>query len=201
MATVTPNWTDDVVVIASALLSRGDDGIARATLDLRAKFGAFLHLRVGRTTAVALGTGVSIRVNRKSLNGVVVHPASVFSQIGQTAAAAITTINGGTLGDRELLVSDTTGFVAGDYVSLGGAGDFEVARVARVLSGTELRLDTEPQSLHIYGSLANKADVPAPVQVAGGSVIEVIFDYSAAASGDDVIVECRAQRYDSDTVT
>ena len=76
MATATPNWTDNVSVIAAATLAAGNK--ARGTIDLRSKFGAFLFVRLGRKGSTAPGSAIQALARRVLNNDGAggIHPAS-----------------------------------------------------------------------------------------------------------------------------
>jgi hypothetical protein len=199
MAAVTPVWTDNISVFRD-LVPRPTAG--RATLDLRAKFGAFLHLRVGRTSVTALTAGIRTRVIRRIANGAIVHPVGLFEAQGVATAAALTAVLA-PFGTGGWSVTSVTGFAVGDLVALDpdGLTTLEFARISRVDAGNSvLYFESELQFDQSGKNITNKAEVYAPLQVAGGSVVEVIFDYQESTSGNDVVCECLAQRYDRDDV-
>ena len=63
MANSGPSWTDNVAVQAPYGLLKGATPL-RTTLDLRAKFGAFLKIAVGRYSTAALNVGCDVIVRR-----------------------------------------------------------------------------------------------------------------------------------------
>src|SRR5262245_32186733 len=91
MATIAPTWTDNVSVVAAANLARGST--ARATLDLRAKRGAVLHVAIGKQGTTALTNGVRVLIRRTLNNDGTIHPAPVVELTSLIAAASSTTIN------------------------------------------------------------------------------------------------------------
>lgn len=203
MANITPVWTDTPVsVIASAAITRPN--IATATLDLRTKFGAYLFCRHGRAGTTALTAGVQFRINRVLNNNATAHPASL-SPLGPglTAAAASTTVNTDSAsGQRDLKVAASGAIAIGDYVLIGGGtAREEWARVARLISTTDLILDRNLTFTHTAAqadTVRNKADIYPPVWLPGGSVYEIIADYEASTTGDNNRVEVLAQTYDND---
>ena len=63
MANTGPSWTDNVAVQAPYGLLKGAAPL-RTTLDLRARFGAFLKIAVGRYSTAALNVGCDVIVRR-----------------------------------------------------------------------------------------------------------------------------------------
>lgn len=205
MASVTPVWTDNVSVIASAALALNT--IARAALDLRTKFGAYLFARFGRGGTTALTTGVQFRINRTLNNDALEHPASLAPLgPGLTVAASSTTVDTDSAsGQRTLQVASITTFAAGDYILIGGStAREEWARVARTVTATvDLILDRNLRFTHTAAqadAVRNKADIYPPVWLPGGATYEIIADYEASTTGDAGRVEVLAQTYDSDLI-
>ena len=64
MANSGPSWTDNVAVQAPYGLLKGATPL-RTTLDLRAKFGAFLKIAVGRYSTAALNVGCDVIVQTR----------------------------------------------------------------------------------------------------------------------------------------
>src|SRR6266568_4214837 len=93
MATATPNWTDNVSVIAAATLAAGN--AARGTIDLRSKFGAMLSVRLGRKGATAPGSAIQVQVRRVLNNAAAggIHPGASIPLAGSTASGNSTTVN------------------------------------------------------------------------------------------------------------
>jgi hypothetical protein len=203
MASLTPVWTDNVTVLASQLVAR--NSVARATLDLRTKHGAFLFIRIGRTGTTALTNGVVVRCNRTLSNDGIGHPAGIGLGPGFAAAAVSTTVNADSAAGQNLLnVASTSGFAVEDYILIGGGtAREEWGRVAQVVSATQLRLDRPLQFTHTAAqadTVRNKADVYPPVWLPGGATWEVIVDYGDDTAGESVRAEVKAQIYDSDNI-
>ena len=72
MANTGPSWTDNVAVQAPNGLLKGATPL-RTTLDLRAKFGAFLKIAVGRYSTGALYVGCDVIVRRVLNNDAAAH--------------------------------------------------------------------------------------------------------------------------------
>jgi hypothetical protein len=211
---VTASFTDNVSVVAAAVLARGST--ARGTLDLRAKFGAYLFIKIGRGGTTALTNGVDVLLRRMLNNGAAgtvggVHPAGIPLLSSTVACNGNTTIAGTNVaaGDVEIHTAAVTNFAAGDLICIqdagGGVTRLEWARVSKltVASGTGLTLDSPVLFAHTTAqadTVRNKADVFAPVWLAGGSLYEVIFDYGDDAAGESVTVSALAQSYDSDNI-
>lgn len=205
MATTTPSWTDNVSVIAAAVLARGST--TRGTLDLRSKHGAYILAKVGRGGTTALTNGVNFICRRVLNNDTAaaggVHPV-MFDFLGSSAAANSTTVNSDSnSGQAALNVASITGFAAGDTICIqdagGGVTRLEWHRVAKTATGI-LTLDRNLQYTHTAAqadTVRNKADVFAPFWIDGGSLYECIFDYGDDSAGDSATVACHAQTLDS----
>lgn len=198
MASITPSFTDNVSVIAAADLARGS--IARGTLDLLAKWGAWLMVRLGREGTTALDVSAKV-VIRRLINGVAIrHPAAAILE-SQVAAAQSTTVNvDSNSGQNVLQVASVASFAAADLIVIGaGTAREEWARVSKI-SGSTLVLDSNLLSTHTAAqadTVRNKADVFAAIWVEGGAQYEVVVDYGAATTGESLRVEVLAQRFDS----
>ena len=205
MANSTPVWTDNVTVISDQAITRPN--LVSATLDLRAKFGAYLFCRVGRVGTTALTTGIQFRVNRVPNNNGNAHPASL-APLGPGLTAATngnTTVNADSAsGQRTLNVASSTNFVGGDYIIIGsGTARQEYARVVRIPDATHIVVDRNLTNTHTAAqadTVRNKCDVWPPVWLPGGSTYEIIADYEASTTGDNNRVEVLAQTYDSDAI-
>ncbi|MCP4248074.1 MAG: hypothetical protein GY778_13590 [bacterium] len=210
MADFTPSFTDDVEVIADGTVAKG--AISGGTIDLRAVFGAFLFIALGRGGATALGTAISVQVRPTLGNNAKAHPNSGSSRSSSTAAATSTTVDGDSAsGQTTLNVTSTTGFAAGDLICIqdsgGGVTRLEWARISKITNpgaGGELILDRNLQYTHTAAqadTIRNQADVFSAIWLPGGNLYEVIVDYGAAATGDTATLRVRAQRYDKDVST
>lgn len=212
--TVTPSFTDNVSVVAAAVLARG--ATARGTVDLRSKFGAYLFVKIGRGGTTGLTNGVDVLIRRMPNNGAAStvggkHPAGIALLSSTVACNGNTTIAGSNAnaGDVEIHTASVSNFVVGDIICIqdGDAGvtRLEWARVSKltVASGTGLTLDSPISFTHTTAqadTVRNKSDAFAPVWLAGGSTYEVIFDYGDDAAGESVTVQAVAQTYDSDSI-
>jgi hypothetical protein len=200
MASVTPVWADNVSVVASTNLARGST--VRGTIDLSAKFGAWLFVRIARGGTAALTNGIDVLIRR--LFNSVVHPGSLVPLNSGFTAASATTVNADSAsGQQALNVASITGFAAGDIICInqGGARE-EWARVSKTAAGV-LTLDDDLQFTHTAAqadTVRNQAFTPPPIWLPGGAVYEVIFDYGDDSAGDTAQVMAVAQRYDSDTI-
>lgn len=212
--TVTPTFTDNVSVVAAAVLARGST--ARGTLDLRSKFGAYLFAKIGRGGTTGLTNGVDVLIRRMPNNGAASTVGGKHS-VGVPLLSSIVACNGNTTisgsnanaGDVEIHTAAVTNFAAGDIICIqdadAGVTRLEWARVSKltVASGTGLTLDSPIAFTHTTAqadTVRNKADAFAPVWMAGGSTYEVIFDYGDDAAGESVTVQAVAQTYDSDSI-
>ena len=205
MATATPVWTDNVSVIAAATLAAGSK--TRGTIDLRAKFGAMLFLRLGRKGATAPASAIQAQIRRVLNNDGAggIHPGAPIPLAGSTTTGQSTTVSADSASGQNVLnVASVTNFAAGDVICIydSGFARLEFHRVSKV-SGSTLVLDDNLGYSHTAAQADNVtriADVFAPVWLNGGSLWEIVVDYGASATGSDYVVECRAQTYDSDTI-
>jgi len=199
MAIITPNWTNDIVVIPKATLARG--GVASGTIDLSTKNSAFLFFRIGRTSAFALSTGVNIKMNR--MLNTFTQPAPMFTFTSGVAAAAITLVNGDSAaGQRTLTVQNTTGFTVGDVICVRNAA---LTRLEwhRLVNKSSTALILEHNLIYTHTAadadvITNRAETIMG-GATGGCPTQVTIDYGDDVSGDPVVVEVIAQTYDSDT--
>src|SRR5436305_15346721 len=115
MATATPNWTDNVSVIAAATLTAGNK--TRGTIDLRSKFGAFLFVRLGRKGATAPGSAIQVQIRRVLNNDAAggIHPGAAIPLASGTSTGQATTVKPGSArGPNGLKVGSVTNFPPGD---------------------------------------------------------------------------------------
>lgn len=203
MAVITANWTEATV---HAVQTLARNATLRATLDLRARHGAYLLPLIGRQGTTALTNGVDVIVRRTVANDTIAHPGAYAAFLSQAVAAVSTTCaaTGNGAGVTTLTVAATTSFAVGDIILIGDpalVATLEWARVARIISGTALLLDAPTKLAHndTTHAVRNKADAFGPVWCDGGATYEVIFDYGDDAGGEAVTVACYAQLYDSNS--
>ena len=199
------NWSDNISVVAVATLARGSS--TRGTIDLRTKYGCFLFCKVGRQGTAALTDGVTVLIrrilNNDGATAGAVHP-NFITLTGGTAAASSTTINSDSnSAQNDVNVSSISGFSVGDFICIqdsgGGVTRLEWHRIAKTATGiltVDRPLSFSPTSGQ-SDTVRNKSDILVPQFVDGGSLYEVIFDYSNDTSGDSVTVQCLGQTYDS----
>lgn len=205
-----PSWTDiGTTVIAPVALGRGE--VKRDTIDLRNKFGARLFLGVGRGGTAVLSAGVNVEVRRTPNNGGIAWPgAPEVAYVSDTVAAYAKSINNASgygVGVAAFATAGTGTPAADEDLCFWGTAaagangtalpNLEFLRVSKFSSPT-LTVDAACKVAKINSELfTNKANLWTP-WIASGSVVEVIFDYGAAASGtgDAVAVVCYAQIYD-----
>lgn len=204
MATFTPNWSESTVV-AAAVLARGS--VASGTLDLRAKFGARLLACIGRGGTTALSNGVNLRVRPTINANTTGHPGGYnLLSTGAVAASSTTVDADSAAGQKVLNVAATTGFAAGDTICIqdsgGGVTRLEWATISLVTAGVSLTVDRNLEFAHTAAqadTVRNKGDAFLPLDLPGGAIWEVIFDYGDDATGESVTVRAIAQVYDSDS--
>lgn len=212
MADVTPFFTDTPVeVLPAQTLTRAGTPL-RGTLDLSNKYGAFLYCKIGRGGTSALSAGIEVLIRRVLANDAAavgnIHSAPVAAFMGETPAGSGTNVNvTSNSGQNNLQVASVIGFAAGDLIMVqDGAGTFtrlEFHRVSRTQTGL-LVLDRPLHFTHTSAQadiVRNRASIFAPVWVMGGSLVEVIFDYGAATTGEVAVIAAHAQTYDKDVIT
>src|SRR2546421_3855618 len=172
MATATPNWTDNVSVIAAATLAAGNK--TRGTIDLRSKVGAFLFVRLGRKGSTAPASAIQVHVRRVLNNDGAggIPPASPMPLAGSVSTGQATTVNADSASGQSVLnVASVTNFAAGDVVCIYDSGftRLEFQRVSKV-SGSTLGLDDNLGFTHTpppAHNLTRMADVFPPVWLPG----------------------------------
>lgn len=198
MPTISPSTPTAVSPdpVPAAVLATGNLG-TRTTLDLRGKVGFWVYRMIGRRTATALTRSARINI-RTTYNDTMVHPAQAADAVSAIAAVSATTVGSNTtIGATTFTVASASGFAIGDTVCLSDSGGarIEFCRIANI-SGTTFTVDEPLKAAHNSGdAVTNGADVWDRVFLEGGDV------YSFRAeniSGQDVVVCCRAQTYDSD---
>src|SRR5688500_693386 len=139
MASVTPVWTDNVAVISASTVAFGNT--LRGTVDLRAKFGAMLMVRLGRKGTAAPSTSIKVQIRRVLNNGGAggAHPGAVVPLASGTTTGHATAVTGDSAAGQPVLnVASVTGFVAGDIVFNYDAAlnRLEFARVSKIAAST-----------------------------------------------------------------
>jgi len=207
-----PSWTDSgVAVIAPVALGRGK--VERGTIDLRAKFGAYLFLGLGRGGTTVLTNGVNVQVRRTLNNDGILFPgAPHFAALSDTVAAYAKQI------DTTFAVGETTLYVDGTGTPSAGEDLCFWGKTAVQADGVSLP-DLEflrVSSYYPFGGDAYAVISDSPIKVAkindelftnkanlwsvwcpGGCQYEAIFDYGDDAAGEAVAVVCYAQTLDS----
>lgn len=206
MATSVATWTDSVSVIAFGTLAR--NATTRATLDLRAKWGAYLSVMLGRGGTTALTNGVDVLCRRTLGNNTSLQLGAVPQvRSGATAAVSTTCTAAGTpnnAGVSSLTVASTTGFAAGDIIAICEASPSatasEFARVARVTSATVLLLDAPTKFAHndTGHTVRNQGDAWT-FWLDGGATWEIVVDYGDDSAGESVTLVASAQTLDAVT--
>jgi hypothetical protein len=217
MASITPVWSDAVVVIAPQKIAAAAASV-RGTIDLRAKLGARLWVKIGRLTTTVLASAINVYVRPVFNNGTAggmsgniagaIHPtgATFQSQIAVTVCPTVATT--AAAGDKTLILSSGTSMAADDVICISDSGGTTFTRtefniVSKVATAT-LTLVNGLEYAHTSGQadiVSRLADVFTPIALPGGSLYEVIIDYSRSATGGDIVAMAHAQTYDSNLVT
>lgn len=208
--TITPVWTDAVVVVTPTKISAAGASV-RGTIDLRSKFGARLFVKIGRLTTTVLAAAINVYVRPVLNNGAVgsslpfLHPTGAMFQ-SQTAVTVCPTVatNNQAAGSKSLDLSAGTSMAEGDVICISDSGGTTFARtefkIVSKVSSNNLTLADGLDYAHTTAQadiVSRLADVFSPIFLAGGSLWEVVFDYSRSATGGDVVVMAHAQTYDS----
>lgn len=202
----TPTFTDNLALLGPATLAKGS--VARAVWDLRTAFGGRLFIDLGKGGTAALAAGANIQI-RPIVNG-----SSITRPGGTSRAQNTTTANSTTcatsdsvLGQPALNVALITGFAAGDIICIqdsgGGVTRLEFARVSKTATGV-LTLDNNLIYTHTAAgadTVRNKADVFAPIWLPGGCEYEIIIDYGAETTGDNITYRVLGQLYLNDSAS
>lgn len=203
----SPSFTDKVTVVALTRVTNGS--VARGTLDLTGKFGAFIFIRVGRLTSTAPATGIRVFVRRQlydsSNSRDIPHPGALAVFQDTTTAANLTTLNGSPSHPASALtLTSATGFAGDQYVCITNSTSSptraEWHHTSKIAS-TTLTMDRNFANTSIANAdtITNQSLVPAAIWVDGGpgaTNIEVVFDYGPEANASHVVVEAWAHTYD-----
>jgi hypothetical protein len=180
--------------------------VARGTLDLRTKRGAWLFLACGMVDNTVTANGVNIYVRPLLNNGAATLGA------GRGSVAEFLYVTSGTIaktnqntdnaaGDTAMNVDSVTNFAAGNKVMIADTGlaRVEFGRLSKTATGI---LTLTSPSLYAHANAdndvyTNQADFWA-VFVPGGALYEVIFDYGDDATGSNVMVTAKAITYDAE---
>ncbi len=204
MSDTIPNWpvstpiNDEVVDV----LETPADHSASGSIDLSAKFGAWLFISVAREDATAVAAG--IRINVRRTDGTRAVKNSPFSRVGGTVTAVLTNVDADSASGQSVLnVTTTTNFAVDDFIAIGDPSDgsrLEFARIAKITNpgaGGELVLDTVLEFTHtaVQGDqVTTQADL-WQMWLPGGDNYIIEADYGRAATGPDVVVRAIAQIY------
>lgn len=210
MSTILPTFSGNVDVIAAQALSHSSQ--VRGTIDLSAKFGAYLFPAVGRSASGTLSEAVAFRVYPRAKGGStwdqIPHPGPETERLGGTGSASESTVSvDAAAAATSITLASAAGFAAEDVIVIndGSGGGFtrlEWNRVRRVATNT-LHLSLPLQFAHTAAQadkVRNRAEVYPKIWLDGGAVYECIFDYAPGGVGNDVIVRCKAHTLDSHTL-
>ena len=225
MSTIAPTWTDNVVVQAPYALIKGAAGTLQKSirsitgLDLRAKIGGTLFVAVGTGGSTAIVDGPRVVVRRMLANDAAAHVYSApFWAVTTRLTAGLCLINGAVAaGVQSFAVDGPIGATRaiGDLLFFWGidsgtgipaaSGAITPNHGCEVLrcngtSATLILTDSVCKYDHHdneYIGLADSFNIWLP----GGSLYELVFDYSPASAGEAIAVMADIQTYDTDTLT
>lgn len=212
---ITPVWTTTGVLTAPKCLARGST--IRATLDLRAKFGAKIFAGIGRGgTTTLTAPGVYFICRAMPGDGTVGRILSPFAQMNTSnpaTAAGQNLINNGAgyaAGTTAFTIDGAGTPVVDDWFCFWGATAIpadgtalttcEFVRVAKYAANV-LTADAPSLFLHADNEiLTSRADCGV-FDLPGGAMYEFIWDYVAHAAGDSAAVGAWYSTYDSNSAT
>lgn len=208
MTDITPNWSDYQSILTAQALTRGSR--AAGSIDLRAKFGAYAFIRVGRQSNTALTNGIGVYIQRIMNDGSddIYHPGNYYENyaLGNTTALSASTIAADAAkGGLAIVVASATSLAANDLIMISDASRarLEFNRVTKVAS-TTISLATPLLFAHTSVQadvVTNSASVYSPVWLDGGSKYAIILDYVDDAAGSDAHIDVYAQVYNKDVTT
>mgnify|MGYP001279709818 CR=1 FL=1 len=205
--TVTPTWTDNVTLLARTTLAKSITS-NNSTFNWATKWGGFVFIRIGRGGTTALTVGVNVLLRRTINNGAILNVGGATPSLVSQIAAAVSvacSASGNTAGVTTLTANANVTLAAGDIIFVdgtGGTANSEWCRVAvPVTAGTAIVLDAPTKFNHANtaDTIRNKAD-EWTVWLEGGCTYELVFDYGASTTGENVTIEAFAQTMDSVSV-
>jgi hypothetical protein len=202
-STITPSWSNLSVL---AITTVANNAVSRSTMDLSAKWGAWVYVQLGRGGTTALPNGVDVLVARTGSAGGILIPGYLVALLSQTAAAVGTTCTAAgspnNAGVGSLTVASTTSFAVGDIICIQDNATptslTEWNRVARVTSATVLLLDSPTLFAHnnTAHTVRNKAESWS-FWLDGGEIYEIILDRGQQGTGEAVTAQINARLLDS----
>ena len=180
MSVITPDYTDDIEVIAGVILAT--ETTTKATFDLSTKHGGWLDLSAGRVDDTAFSAGdISFHVSPTWNSGATPHASAGHSRSGAASTAADNVVaTSASVGDTELILTSAAGFAAGDVIAIMDSTPsvtrLEFNRVVAVVSNA-LLLANPLQYAHTSGDadiVTSAADVYEPMWLAGGTIWNVV---------------------------
>ena len=218
---VTPNWTDNLPLIVPTALIKGSATalqVSRATLDLRTKKGAMLFLAIGTGGSTAIVNPCNAIVRRilnSDATGTHQYATPLVQYSGRTTSG-VRQINNGSnyvLGTTSFIFdgSGGTAHAIDDKLFFWGVTTIPTAsgainptfgcEVVRCAGGltTPLIIDAGTKYAHNDNEFIGNADSWS-CWLPGGSMYEVIFDYTGATAGEACAVMADYQLYLGDTI-
>lgn len=196
----SPTFSTPIAATAFATASAPGTTV---TLDLTAKFGAWLYCRIGRAVATALTRSAYIAI-RRQCNNTIIHPANNYDFISSTAAVNATTVSsGGASAATTMVLASGTGYAAQQTVfTCHSSTDATRAEWFQIddLSTATITIDrsTGFRTSHSASDIVtNGADV-ATIWIPGGDIWEIT---PINNSGQALIMAVDAAVYASDTTT
>ena len=200
MGASVPTWSLNNSVVSRQTLAVNN--LVRGSLDLSTAVRAKLFVYCGRGQVTACANPIEIVV--RALQGASVrrNPNNNRGRIGNTGTAVIPTLSASTsAGDTTFGVSSGTSIARGQVLCVGyNTANMEFIRVASI-SGITITPDSPLINAHTSGdTVSTYADV-WEIQLPGGSVYDVVFDYCASATGPTLCIQAVADIYTQDTLS
>lgn len=202
VTTFTPTGLTFTTVLAPTSYATSTTPNATLTLDLTAKYGAWLFPMIGRNAATALTRAAYWGIRRSFNSSSTIRlPQNNYDFIGSTAAVNATTVaSGGAAGATTMVLASGTGFAAGQMclAQLAGARP-EFFQIDNLTTAT-ITIDDGGGFLVTHNAsdvVTNGADV-GNIWLPGGDVWRLT---PVNNSGQTLIMACYAEVYASDTGT
>ena len=204
MSVITPDYTDNVTVMADQLVVGGAE--ASGTFDLITEYGGWLDLSIARVDDTAVSANdMSFHVYPTMNAGAITHPDATHSRFGAASTAADNVVaTTAAVGDTALILTSATGFAADDVIAIMEATPsvtrLEFSRVKEV-GGSTLSLTSKLQFEHTSAQadiVTNAAEVFNRMWLAGGTKWVIVFHNKGTAT---VAIRAKGISLDSNTST
>ena len=189
MATVTPNKTADVAILAHTAITHPDTVVGSAQ-DVSAKTGMALIIVFHSSVEAAANTNSGIFLIQVSGSASGNEDWATIAQIATTVSTADTEAMTATepIGETVLAVASTTGFVQSDYLYIQNTtlADSEWGRCQEIVANTSINLIDGLTNQQTNTSVIwNDCDViPVQIDLTGVTRIRVVFQHEGATGAN-----------------